>query len=306
MKKVVLLAAASLFLVVSCSSGTKTKGTMISGIDYDPNGGADGYANAGDHASNGYYTNPDFYNMTSNDHLTIISHYETFIQTTEYTCGPASALTVLNNIGITSFTEWDLAIGMHCSVDEQTNGLPGTADEFGEYGTSVGKMYNFFLTMPEIKVVETGYIANPTEGQIISSEDGYSSADVGNTFPTFDSWALYASGLDETNEPIWIENAKDSLFVTWVNGHLNNNEPIMVEWGDWDGHWQSIIGYDTMGTPSIGDDMIIFADPYDTSDHWQDGYYYYPAERFFYMWQDRNVATKPYQLQPYIIIAPKD
>ena len=45
----------------------------------------------------------------------------------------------------------------------------------------------------------------------------------------------------------------------------------MVEWGDWDGHWQ-------------------------------DGYYFYPLERWFYMWQDRKVAPKPYQLQPFIVI----
>ena len=76
----------------------------------------------------------------------------------------------------------------------------------------------------------------------------------------------------------------------------------MVEWADWDGHWQAIIGYDNNGTPGIGDDILIFADPYDTSDQWQDGYYYYPLERWFYMWSDRNVAPKPYQLQPYIII----
>jgi hypothetical protein len=79
----------------------------------------------------------------------------------------------------------------------------------------------------------------------------------------------------------------------------------MVEWGDWDGHWQTIIGYDTMGTPSFGDDMIIFADTYDTSDHWQDGYCFYPAERFFYMWKDRAIAPKPFQLQPYMIIGLK-
>ena len=76
----------------------------------------------------------------------------------------------------------------------------------------------------------------------------------------------------------------------------------MVEWGDWDGHWVSIIGYDNNGTPSTGDDTLIFADPYDTSDHWQDGYAIFPLERFFYMWQDRKVAPKPYQLQPFIVV----
>jgi hypothetical protein len=92
--------------------------------------------------------------------------------------------------------------------------------------------------------------------------------------------------------------------VKWVTGNLKANRPIMVEWGDWDGHWQAIIGYDTNGTAGIGDDVIIFADPYDTSDSWQDGYYYYPAERWFYMWSDRAVAPKPYQIQPFVIVEP--
>jgi len=299
MKKSVF-AVLSFALLASCSAGsTKAKGVMIVGSDYGPNGGADGYANAGDHADNPYYTNPDFYNMTTNDHLTIISKYATFIQTTEYTCGPASALTVLYHFGITRYTEWDLAIGMHTSVDEQTNGLPGTANEYGEYGTSVKKMNDFFVTVPDVSIVETSYVASYTDDQLV--KEGTPS-NIGNLPGTFASWALYASGLDGNGDPIYVENGKDSLFVSWITGHLNKSQPIMVEWGDWDGHWQAIIGYDNMGTPSVGDDMIVFADPYDTSDQWQDGYYCYPAERFFYMWQDRAVAPKPYQLQPYMII----
>jgi len=43
-----------------------------------------------------------------------------------------------------------------------------------------------------------------------------------------------------------------------------------------------IIGYDTMGTETTQDDVIIVADPYDTTDHNQDGYGVYAAERFLY------------------------
>ena len=56
----------------------------------------------------------------------------------------------------------------------------------------------------------------------------------------------------------------------------------MVCWNDWGGHWQVIIGYDTMGTETTQDDVIIVADPYDTTDHNQDGYGIYSAERFLY------------------------
>jgi hypothetical protein len=326
MKKVIFVALFGA-LVASCASGTSssavssaassaiassassaettdannTKGAEISGSDYDPNGGADGYSNAGDETSDMYYQHPDFYDMTSNDHLTILSHFKTFQQTTEYSCGPSAALMVLTHYGITRYTEWDLAVGMHASVDEQTNGLPGTANEFGEYGTSVGKMYNFFSTVSDIAIVDTSYKPSYSTSDLLTADEA-SPADVGNLPATFAEWAPYASGLDANGDPIWVDDCKNSLFVSWILGHLDNNEPIMVEWGDWDGHWQTIIGYDTMGTPSIGDDMIILADSYDTSDHWQDGYYFYPAERFFYMWKDRNIAPKPFQLQPYMVI----
>ena len=65
------------------------------------------------------------------------------------------------------------------------------------------------------------------------------------------------------------------------------------------------IGWLLLVMITTGDDTLIFADPYDTSDHWQDGYSIFPLEKFFYMWQDRKVAPKPYQLQPYIIIDKK-
>lgn len=97
-------------------------------------------------------------------------------------------------------------------------------------------------------------------------------------------------------------DAKDSYIVKWLTNHLKNERPIMVERGGWGGHWQEIIGYDNNGTLDIGDDIIIFADPYVTSDHWQDGYYFYTLERCLMMWNDHNIAPKPFQLQPYIVV----
>lgn len=39
-----------------------------------------------------------------------------------------------------------------------------------------------------------------------------------------------------------------------------------------------------MGTETTQDDVMIMADPYDTTDHNQDGYFVYGAERFYYNW----------------------
>lgn len=74
----------------------------------------------------------------------------------------------------------------------------------------------------------------------------------------------------------------DAITMSFIKEHIENGTPILVEWNDWNGHWQVIIGYDTMNTAYEGDDVIIVADPFDTTDHNQDGYGVYGAERFIY------------------------
>ena len=96
-------------------------------------------------------------------------------------------------------------------------------------------------------------------------------------------------------------------FSQWVQNHLKNDTPIMVGWQDWGGHWQVIIGYDTMGTKHLEDDVIITADPYDTTDQYQDGYMIYGAERFLNM---RSVSPEVSGdqhtwIQPWVIATPK-
>ena len=72
---------------------------------------------------------------------------------------------------------------------------------------------------------------------------------------------------------IWMEN---------IQNWLAEGKPVMICWNDWGGHWQIIIGYDTMGTKTQQDDVFLVADSYDTTDHNQDGYGVYPAERLMY------------------------
>ena len=74
----------------------------------------------------------------------------------------------------------------------------------------------------------------------------------------------------------------ESVNMAFIREHIQAGIPILVGWNDWGGHWQVIIGYDTMGTEYEGDDVIIVADSFDTTDHNQDGYGVYGAERFIY------------------------
>lgn len=78
-------------------------------------------------------------------------------------------------------------------------------------------------------------------------------------------------------------------FTQMVKKYLNAGTPIIVENVDWGGHWRVIIGFDDMGTPYEGDDVLLMADPYDTTDHNQDGYNIVPSCRFYYMWFDAHL-----------------
>jgi hypothetical protein len=81
--------------------------------------------------------------------------------------------------------------------------------------------------------------------------------------------------------------------LKFIKRQIQKGNPVMVEWVDWAGHWQVVIGYDDMGTPANeADDVLIMADPYDTSDHLQDGYGIIQADRFQYMWFDHNLLPK--------------
>lgn len=78
------------------------------------------------------------------------------------------------------------------------------------------------------------------------------------------------------------DNAADVFTFDFIQKTLAEGKPIIVGWNDFGGHWQVIIGYDNMGTESELDDVIIVADPYDATDHNQDGYGTYGAARFIY------------------------
>jgi hypothetical protein len=211
------------------------------------------YLRAVEQSKSPYFLQIDIFNLKPTETLTILSNFKTYQQTTEYTCGPATALMVLNHFGETSYNELQIAQIMGSSV--------GLEDD----GTSTDKMVKFF------KTIDWDVTSSLTKGNLGE----------GCTF----------------DDPI--------KFKDWVIDNLKNNIPIMVEWIDWGGHWHAIIGYDTMGTDSIADDVIIFADSYDTTDHVQDGYYIFSAQRFFYMWFDKDILPKEQSLQQWVIAKPQ-
>ena len=148
----------------------KVKGETLAAEDIDPNGGAD-LNGANDHKVSKYWVNPDFYNMESDEEVTILKNFKTMQQTSEFSCAPSSVTMSLEYLGV-PMTEWEAAVGMHCNMDEDVDGaLPGSADSWYEPGANIGKIVNYLKTIPDIEIVEANYIENPTEDDLVWDED---------------------------------------------------------------------------------------------------------------------------------------
>ncbi|MBR4153569.1 MAG: C39 family peptidase [Selenomonadaceae bacterium] len=233
MKKIFAAAILTTALFIGCASAEDVESSGAASAPKEIN-----------HADSIYYPQIDFYNMTSTADRIILPHYPTYQQTTEYSCGAAAALTVLNYFGDKSF-------------DEPT--LIKLLKTKPKIGTSLGNMVKFFKGI--------GW-------------DVQSSLDT----PPFDEYA----------------------FQKFVIENLSAGKPIIVENVDWGGHWRVIIGYDSLETSDLlYDDVLIFADPYDTSDHNQDGYAIQSFDRFFSMWFDNHILPEKERNQAWLIATPK-
>ena len=111
-------------------------------------------------------------------------------------------------------------------------------------------------------------------------------------------WQVESSASNDTPK-------KFTFFKNWVQKHLANNTPIIVENVEWGGHYRVIIGYDSMGTEYYGDDVLIMADPFDLADHVQDGYNIVNAQKFYYMWFDAQLFPSGERKNPWIVARPK-
>lgn len=203
-----------------------------------PNEGAASIERQYDHPDSPYYAHPDFYHMKSTASRTILSGYQTFQQTSEWSCGPAAALTVLQWYGrADGWDEQKLADLRHPLKSVIVPGFPN-----GYPGTTLRQMKDIFDGVGGFHYISSSDYQK--EGRTLSASD--------------------------------------------VRQFLKEGHPILVCWIDWSGHWQAIIGYDDMGTANEADDVIIVADPYDTTDHNQDGYGIYSWQRFQSMFSMYN------------------
>ena len=85
-------------------------------------------------------------------------------------------------------------------------------------------------------------------------------------------------GFNSTDD---IPSYDEYKFADYVKDTLRRNLPIIILSNDWAGHYTVIIGYDDMGNNNTADDVLIVADPFDTTDHVCDGYTIWSFERLY-------------------------
>jgi len=228
--------------------------------------GASASNRQGDHRVSPYYRSPDLFVTPSTDSLTLIRGFRTYQQSREWSCGPSCALMVLRYYGVKEWHELEIAKAMKSNLDLDGDNQEekGVANEKGEFGTATARMADFFRQL----------------GWHVESSAERGTLKDGATFNDM------------------------APFRDWVLETLRQGCPIMVEWIDWGGHWSVIVGYDTLGTDIASDDVVLLADPYDTTDHRQDGYTVVPAERFYYMWFDAHYLPDDQETQQWLIARP--
>ena len=127
------------------------------------------------------------------------------------------------------------------------------------------------------------------DGTIIGEQDCSKRANTNEdtgTLPANLEKAISEYGYDYESKRKGFEKDKvpsyvDEEFAEYLKNSLKNNEPIILLSNDWGGHYTVVIGYDDMGTEYIEDDVVIIADPFDSSDHIDDGYTIWNFERLY-------------------------
>lgn len=214
----------------------------------------------------------------------LLEGFPTRQQTTDYTCGCVVAQMVMQYYHVDDETEEALAEKMHTHVDSRIpDARPGSAVRWTDYGTSVEEVYRYFDSRKDFDIVASSFHPDSIPA-LIEDTAHVGMQVVGNAAQTFADYGDAAR---------------------FFRQQLEAGRPVMVCWNLWGGHWTVCIGYDDRGTTdTYDDDLLTMADPCDITDGRADGYTQVGLVPFFYDWFC-TMTPKPWQLQPYIVVAPK-
>lgn len=224
-------------------------------------GGAAAYERAGDYNYSPYYALVDFSKMKDSDTMTVLDGFKTCQQATEWSCGCDSAYMTMNWFGT---LKKEGGINVESPISLSTH-RKHTADWPGTY-----------------------------QNEVVNIFDWTAEQDKNLSWKTFTNLDLDDPTSDEAYIGGYCLQAGDTS-LGWpglIPYLLKNDIPMMIGWDEWGGHWQTIVGYDNMGTEGTQDDVLILADSYDTTDHNGDGYYLEGFERLVYGWNSSFEYTK--------------
>lgn len=224
--------------------------------------GAAGVERSGDYNYSPYYTLNDYYGTEAevrksvgSSTLKILDNFKTIQQATEWTCGVTSSLMTIDYFGKNEArksgqTAGQLETDISLALQRQ-NGATGAT-----YRDGMQEIFDYMN-----KEYDQDWVT-------------FSNLDLDDPYGEESYIGEYC--LQAGSET---ENWKG--LIPYL---IENDIPMMIGWDEWGGHWQVIIGYDSMGTEGTQDDVLILADAYDTTDHNQDGYVVESFERLVYGW----------------------
>lgn len=123
-------------------------------------------------------------------------------------------------------------------------------------------------------------------------------------------------GLGYTAEKAGFDSsAKEDGMKSFLTESIKEGKFVLVRYQSPVGYsWKLVIGYDNLGNiqntkteeyyDHIGDDVVIFAEPYDGYDHCQDGYATERARNFYLWWRDMEIDGTVNEKYSYIVIDP--
>jgi hypothetical protein len=94
-----------------------------------------------------------------------------------------------------------------------------------------------------------------------------SGSNAGNLKGTFAFWAPYASGVDREGRALYVEDAKTAVGSAGSSAISRKTSPSPFFGAIGTAITKTSSATTRWGRPAIGDDVLILADSYDTSDH---------------------------------------
>jgi len=223
--------------------------------EYGIGGAVEDYSNVVEYGAlkdSTYWPLHDYYKAPSSKTLTMLTGFRTTQQATGWACGPTSALMVLDWFGLRGdLNEEDLAA------------LRKNSSQGGS--TNLQQMINIFTSLNTIHDAGQGEWGR---WKIISSYDMVTKYNI----------------VRPAGQKYTLTGAREVMNGALIKELLADGIPVMIGWNSFGGHWQVIVGYDDMGSTDMKDHVLILADPYDTTDHRNDGYNIQSLQRFVYDW----------------------